>query len=106
MRLDDLSFRLTSLTRSRLAESRAELRHLSGLLSSLGPQAVLDRGYAVVRKGSGVLVRDPGEVQAGESLDIRVAKGSFEAVVTDEDSGHRTQDAPRLSSGQAGRRKK
>ena len=74
MRLDDLSFRLVSLTRSRLTESRAELRHLAGLLHSLGPQAVLDRGYAVVMKGDGSVVRSPEQVKVGEGLDIRVAE--------------------------------
>jgi len=86
MRLDDLSFRLTSLTRSRLTESSSELKHLAGLLASLGPQAVLERGYAVVMKGDGVLVRDPGQVVTGERLDVRVAEGRFGATVTDEDN--------------------
>lgn len=77
MRLDDLSFRLTSHTRSRLTEAKSELRHLAGLLSSLGPQAVLDRGYAVVLKGDGSVVRSPEQVREGEGLDVRVAEGSF-----------------------------
>ena len=77
MRLDDLSFRLISHTRVRLTESRSELKHLAGLLSSLGPQAVLDRGYAVVMKGDGSVVRSPGQVREGEGLDVRVAEGDF-----------------------------
>ena len=75
MRLDDLSFRLVSHTRVRLTESRSELKHLSGLLNSLGPQAVLERGYAVVSKADGVLVHDPKQVTVGEKLDVRVAEG-------------------------------
>jgi len=86
MRLDDLSFRLVSHTRAQLTESRSELKHLAGLLSSLGPQAVLERGYAVVMKGDGVLVRDPGQVVVGEELDVRVAEGSLGVTVSDEDS--------------------
>ncbi|MGD8353018.1 MAG: exodeoxyribonuclease VII large subunit [Pseudomonadota bacterium] len=81
MRLDDLSFRLTSLTRTRLAESRADLKHLAGLLSSLGPQAVLDRGYAVVIKESGNVVRNPDQVSTGERLDVRVAAGRIKVKV-------------------------
>jgi len=95
MRLDDLSFRLTSHTRSRLTEAKSELRHLAGLLSSLGPQAVLDRGYAVVQKEDGVLVRDPKQVTVGEELDIRVAEGRFGATVSDSDSGRRAKGAGR-----------
>ena len=86
MRLDDLSFRLISHTRACLTGSRSELKNLSGLLHSLGPQAVLDRGYAVVSSADGVLVRDSGEVRVGDDLEIRVAKGSFGVTVRDEDS--------------------
>ena len=85
MRLDDLSFRLVSHTRARLTGSRSELKHLSGLLNSLGPQAVLDRGYAVVSRADGILVRDPKQVMTGEKLDVRVAKGRIGVTVADSD---------------------
>lgn len=81
MRLDDLSFRLVSHTQSRLQENRSELKHLAGLLNSLGPQAVLDRGYAVVSKTDGSIVRDPGQVAEGERLDVRVAEGRLKVKV-------------------------
>jgi exodeoxyribonuclease VII large subunit len=81
MRLDDLSFRLSSLTQARVADSKAELKHLAGLLSTLGPQAVLDRGYAVVLKGGGEVVRNPAQVKTGEELNVRVADGSFTVEV-------------------------
>ena len=85
MRLDDLSFRLVSHTRARLTESRSELKHLSGLLNSLGPQAVLDRGYAVVSRADGVLVRNSKQVTMGEKLDIRIAAGRIGVTVSDSD---------------------
>jgi len=81
MRLDDLSFRLGSHVRVHLRQCRADLTHLSGLLRSLGPQAVLDRGYAVVRKEDGSIVRSPGQVVAGERLDVRVAEGKLKVKV-------------------------
>ena len=81
MRLDDLSFRLLSHVRSGLNQRRADLDRLSGLLRSLGPQAVLDRGYAVVQKGDGTIVRSPEQVAAGEGLDVRVAKGRLKVKV-------------------------
>ena len=81
MRLDDLSFRLVSHTRARLQTSRSEVKHLAGLLNSLGPQAVLDRGYAVVQKMDGTVVRDPQQVEKGERLDIRVAEGRLKVKV-------------------------
>ena len=70
MRLDDLSFRLVSHTRARLLESRSELKHLAGLLSSLGPQAVLNRGYAVVRSGDGKVVKRAAGLGAGGSAGV------------------------------------
>jgi exodeoxyribonuclease VII large subunit len=84
MRLDDISFRLTSHIRSRLQHYRSDLARLSGLMRSLGPQAVLDRGYAVVQKGDGTVVRGPEQVEAGEGLDVRVAKGRFSVKVESE----------------------
>jgi len=81
MRLDDLSFRLGSHVRARLGQFRADLTRLSGLLRSLGPQAVLDRGYAVVLKGDGSIVRSPAQVSTGEGLDLRVAEGRLKVKV-------------------------
>jgi len=83
MRLDDLSFRLVSHTLARLTGSRSELKHLSGLLNSLGPQAVLNRGYAVVMRDDGSVVRSPGQVKDGEGLDVRVAEGRIGVTVSD-----------------------
>ncbi|MDF1536453.1 MAG: exodeoxyribonuclease VII large subunit [bacterium] len=96
MRLDDLSFRLVSHTRSRLAESRSDLKHLAGLLNSLGPQAVLDRGYSVVSKKDGSIVRGPDQVEVGEGLDVRVAAGRIKVKV------EALRPRLRRGSGQAG----
>ena len=47
----------------------------------MGPQSVLDRGYAVVQKGDGAVVRDPKQVIKGEGLDVRVAAGRIKVKV-------------------------
>ena len=44
-------------------------------------EATLRRGYAVLRTGTGAVVRDPGEVSAGETLQALVAGGKFEVEV-------------------------
>jgi exodeoxyribonuclease VII large subunit len=53
------------------------LHHQLARVRALSPKATLERGYAVLQKADGRAVRDPGEVDAGESLAARVAGGQF-----------------------------
>jgi exodeoxyribonuclease VII large subunit len=65
-----------------LAAARMELGRNHAALVALGPQATLDRGYAIVRRaGDGVVVRDPAEAPDGTELAIRVARGEVSARV-------------------------
>jgi exodeoxyribonuclease VII large subunit len=41
----------------------------------------LDRGYAVVQKADGAVVRSPADVSAGEALRVRLARGEIAARV-------------------------
>jgi exodeoxyribonuclease VII large subunit len=59
--------------------ARSELGHVRARARTLSPQATLDRGYAVVRRADGTVVREPAEALG--SLRIRVARGEFDAVV-------------------------
>jgi len=82
MRTDELSFRLTSLIRSGLERRNADLERLAGMLMTLGPPSVLRRGYAVVIKEDGAVVRSPDGVSVNEKLGVRVADGEFRVRVT------------------------
>jgi exodeoxyribonuclease VII large subunit len=62
-----------------LEAGHAELAHVVARLRTLSPQATLERGYAVVRRPDGTVVRDAAE--AGPSVRVRVARGEFEATV-------------------------
>jgi exodeoxyribonuclease VII large subunit len=65
-----------------LLESRSQrLSALSRHASSLSPQQVIRRGFAVVRRADGTVVRDPGQVGAGERLELTVARGTISARV-------------------------
>jgi exodeoxyribonuclease VII large subunit len=65
---------------ARLAAASATLSASAAALTLLGPQATLDRGYAIVRRaGDGAIVRRPGDAPAGTRLAIRVAAGELEA---------------------------
>jgi exodeoxyribonuclease VII large subunit len=59
---------------------RARLEHAAGRLRALSPRATLERGYAIVRTDH-TIVRSPGDVTAGDSLDVEVAEGRFGARV-------------------------
>lgn len=60
-----------------------DLTHATARLRALSPAATLDRGYALVQDAAGgAIVRDPAALTADQALRIRVAGGSFGAVVT------------------------
>lgn len=63
---------------SLLATERADLGHIKARIAALSPQATLDRGYAVVRREDGTVVRAPGD--AFGLLRVRVAGGEFGAI--------------------------
>ena len=74
--------RLAPTIDARLAGARTALGRSSAALVALGPQATLDRGYAIVRRSADdAVIRDPAEAPAGELLSIRVALGDLAARV-------------------------
>lgn len=65
--------------RARAGDER--LAALAHKLELVSPQAVLDRGYAIVRLEGGPLLRDAAEATAGDRLEVRLARGSLRASV-------------------------
>ena len=65
----------------RLDRGDDDLRHLRTQVRSLSPAATLDRGYAVVQRADGTVVRSPDEVGAGDRLRVRVTGGDIAADV-------------------------
>ena len=75
--LDSLAVRL-------MATARASIGSASAALAVLGPQATLDRGYAIVRRAAdGRVVRDPADAAPGTRLELRVARGELPATADD-----------------------
>jgi exodeoxyribonuclease VII large subunit len=66
---------------ARLTSSGQRLEGLARHARSLSPQRVIERGFAVVRRRDGTVVRDPAQVQEGEMVDISVAHGLIAARV-------------------------
>lgn len=65
----------------RLDSAGSDLAHTRARLAALGPAATLRRGYAVVQRVDGRVVRDPAEVSAGDRVRLRLAGGNLDATV-------------------------
>jgi len=59
----------------------AELTHTVARLRALSPSATLDRGYAIVQRADGAVVRSPDDVATGDPLRLRLAGGDLTATV-------------------------
>jgi len=81
-RLHGLRDRARRCAGAALQRGQADLDAARGRVAALSPRGVLARGYAVVQRGDGAVVRDPAEVTAGEDLVVRVAGGRFGVAVT------------------------
>jgi exodeoxyribonuclease VII large subunit len=83
-----LSGRLAPTAQARLGAARAALERNDAALTALGPQATLDRGYAIVRRrADGVVVRDPGDAPIGQLLALTLARGELAARVEEDAVG-------------------
>jgi exodeoxyribonuclease VII large subunit len=81
-RLERSGAELPVFATSRLQRAGAGLDAAAAALAVLGPQATLDRGYAIVRRVSdGSVVRSPIEAPPGTGLALRVAAGELAATV-------------------------
>ena len=72
---------IAGATHNVLLQRRGRLEQLSGRLDALSPMAILERGYALVFDASGKLVKDAAQVQVGEEISARLARGEIGAVV-------------------------
>jgi exodeoxyribonuclease VII large subunit len=64
-----------------LTRAAAQTERLAAQVRALSPAATLERGYAVVQRADGAVVRDPAEVTSGDRLRVRVARGELAAEV-------------------------
>ncbi|CAB4705572.1 MAG: exodeoxyribonuclease VII large subunit [Actinobacteria bacterium] len=63
-----------------LAIAKEEISGLRTQVRTLSPQATLDRGYSVVQKSNGQVVRKANEIKSGEKLRLRLAQGEVGAI--------------------------
>lgn len=64
-----------------LHRAHNDLSHTRARVTALSPAATLSRGYAVVQRADGAVVRAPAQVSETEPLRIRLAEGEIAAQV-------------------------
>jgi exodeoxyribonuclease VII large subunit len=73
--------RATRYLEHRLDRAGADLDHTLARLRGLSPAATLDRGYAIVQRADGAVVRAPADVAAKDQIRVRLAGGELSATV-------------------------
>ncbi len=81
-RLDELEGRLGRALRRELAQAGARLAAAARTLNAVSPLATLERGYTIVVRADGQLVRAARDLAPGDEVTGRTAAGSFAASVT------------------------
>ena len=81
-KLQALRVRMENAYRVQNTRDRLSLNVWREKLHALDPAGVLNRGYAAVYSG-GKVVESTAAVQSGMKLRVRLADGSFGAIVTD-----------------------
>ena len=69
----------------RLRRADDELRHTVARLRGLSPAATLQRGYAIVQRADGHVVRAADEVKTDDLLRVRLADGELRATVREQE---------------------
>jgi exodeoxyribonuclease VII large subunit len=82
----DLQQRLARAMHLKLERHAARLERLHAHLEHLDPRQVLERGYSIVRRADGSIVRAAAEVARGEQVGVEFARGSAQAIVKDIDA--------------------
>lgn len=80
--LESRTTALVAVTRNVLLQHRVRSERMQTALESLSPLAILDRGYALVFDAKGKLLKDPAQVNIGDEISARLARGEVQASVT------------------------
>jgi exodeoxyribonuclease VII large subunit len=64
----------------RLHRAEDDIKHTRARLLALSPATTLRRGYAIVQREDGAVIRESADVKAGDRLTIRLAEDQLSAV--------------------------
>jgi exodeoxyribonuclease VII large subunit len=67
--------------KSQLHAGRTAFERLGGMLNSLSPLAVLERGYSIASKETGAILKESSQAAPGESIHLRLHRGRLKCVV-------------------------
>jgi exodeoxyribonuclease VII large subunit len=81
--LDGLRERARRFLLHTLDHGRVDVEHIRARVRALSPAATLERGYAVVQRRDGAVVRSPADVSPGDKVRVRLAHGELRATVDD-----------------------
>lgn len=73
--------RLRRTVRHALDRAGDDLTHTRARVRALSPAATLERGYAVVQRDDGAVVREPGDAEPGTHVRILVTGGELDATI-------------------------
>ena len=80
-RLDEISGRVGRGIEAYLRMARESCLAYQARLTSLNPEAILKRGYAILTGEDGSAIYQVGQTQTGERIQVRVSDGEFEVIV-------------------------
>jgi exodeoxyribonuclease VII large subunit len=74
-------FQLRAGQQKRLESRKRDFAQMVAVLESLNPLRVVSRGYSLVSRADGAIVKNSRHLQIGESVDVRFASGSARARI-------------------------
>ena len=80
-RINAAAQRLPRALTSLLAQHRTHIETLATHLTHLDPNAILRRGYSIVRTPAGQIVKSAEQLQMGETIEVQFAEGAVRATV-------------------------
>ena len=82
MNLDRLTENMTRTLQMRLSENAQRIELLRQVIEGASPYAILDRGYAMVTKADGTVLRNIRELSTGQSIMLQMSDGTADAQIT------------------------
>ncbi len=78
--LDNTQDKLYTSFNQKIKDEKSNLKSLENLLSAIGPDSVLNRGYAIISKED-IIIDSVGKIKTDDKISIKMKDGQVEAVV-------------------------